>query len=97
MLESCAFNLRKKAATFNKQVNVYKQMTAQMNEKDTASEKTEVDKHDMTYIDDVLTLNQKKFNKYINDHEEHFIATAEKLKSEMTTLTAYVHCTDKHL
>jgi len=97
MLESRAFSLRKKAAMLNKQVNAYEQMTAQMNEEDTASEKTEADKHDMTYIDDVLTLNRKKFNRYIHDHEKHLIATAEKLRSEMTTLTTYVHHADKRL
>jgi len=56
MLENHAFNLRKKAVMLNKQVNAYEQMTAQMNEENTASEKTEADKHDMTYIDDILII-----------------------------------------
>lgn len=46
---------------------------------------------------DNLTLNRKEFERYVIDHEEHLTVTAEKLRSEMATLAAYVNRADKRL
>lgn len=68
-----------------------------MNENDLTSKKNEVAKYKMSYIEKILSLNRKKFNKYINDHKNHFIVTVEKLRSEIIILIIYVHRAKKRL
>lgn len=98
ILRSRALSLRKKASTLTKQADFYEKTIDQMNlAKKSSSKKTALDKHEMIYIEDVLTLSQKKVQRYIVNHEEHLIITAEKLRSEMTDLAVYVHRAKKHL
>ena len=47
--------------------------------------------------EDVLSLNRKEFNRYVIDHEEHLVATAEKLRGEMAGLAHFVHKAEKNL
>ena len=51
----------------------------------------------MSYIQDVLSPSRKEFNKYVQDDEEHLIATAEKLRIETAGLAAFVHGAEKRL
>jgi len=60
-------------------------------------EETALSKHGMIYIGDVLTLSRKEVQRYIVNHEEHLTVTAEKLRSEMAGLAAYVHRAEKRL
>ena len=53
--------------------------------------------HEMKYIKKDLFLNKKEINRYILNHENHFIVTVEKLKSEMTELVAYIQRAEKRL
>lgn len=68
-----------------------------MSENDLALKKNEVVKYEMFYIGEILSLNRKKFNKYINDYEDHFIVIVEKLRSEMIILIIYVYRAEKRL
>ena len=52
---------------------------------------------EMFYIEESLTLNRKKFNRYIKNHENHLSIIAMRLRSEMINLTLFVHRVDKKL
>jgi hypothetical protein len=98
ILRSRALSLRKKASALTKQADSYEKATDQMDLAGKPSPKeTAVGKHGMTYIGDVLTLSRKEVQRYIVDHEEHLTVTAEKLRSEMAGLAAYVHRAEKRL
>ena len=98
ILRSRASSLRKKAAALQKQAQAYEE-TADALEMGSGSlpEETPLAKHGMAFIGESLSLNRKEFNRYIVDHEEHLTVTAEKLRSEMATLAAYVHRAEKRL
>ena len=51
----------------------------------------------MFYIEKSLTLNRKKFNRYIKNHENHLFVIAMRLKNEMINLILFVHRVDKIL
>ena len=97
ILRSRAGNLIKKANALLKQADAYHRAAESMAEDAKAPEDTPIGKHGMTYIGDVLTLSRKEVNKYILDHEEHLTVTAEKLRSEMAGLAAFVHRAEKRL
>ena len=97
VLRSRASNLRKKAQALLKQANAYDTAADAMGESDPAPEEDESAKHGMSFIGEVLSLNRREFNKYVNDHEDHLTATAEKLRSEMANLASYVHRAEKRL
>ena len=54
-------------------------------------------KHDMFFIDDNLTLNKKKFYKYINNYEDYLIVTTKRMRSDMLNLTIFIHRAKKRL
>jgi hypothetical protein len=57
ILRSRALNLRKKASTLTKQTDFYEKMINQMNlARKSSLKKTAFSKHEMIYIEDVLTL-----------------------------------------
>ncbi len=98
ILKSQALSLRKKVFALNKQINAYEKTADQMNiSKQSSSKKISLNKHEMIYIENVLTLSRKKVQQYIVNHEKHLMITAEKLKSEMTDLAVYVHHAEKRL
>ncbi|CAD6585007.1 MAG: hypothetical protein ASARMPRED_001978 [Alectoria sarmentosa] len=98
ILRSRASSLRKKANALQKQADAYDQVVDAMeNQGLTVSEEEPLTKCGMAYIGEVLTLSRKEVNRYIVDHEEHLTATAEKLRSEMAGLAAYVHRAEKRL
>ncbi|CAF9930926.1 MAG: hypothetical protein ALECFALPRED_004760, partial [Alectoria fallacina] len=97
ILRSRATSMRKKALALNKQAEAYEKQADQMEPTQNAPEETPLAKVGMMYIGDTLSLNRKEFNKFILDHEEHLTVTAEKLRSEMATLAAFVHKAEKRL
>ena len=97
VLRSRALNLRKKAAALSKQADAYDQVAESMDTTLPPPEETPLAKAEMSYLRDVLSLNQKEFNRYVIDHEEHLVATAEKLRGEMAGLAHFVHKAEKNL
>ena len=61
------------------------------------SKETNVAKKRITFIEEVLSLNCKKFNNYINNYKNHFIVIVEKLRSEMLDLAFYIYRAEKRL
>ena len=98
-LRNRASSLRKKANALQKQADAYDQAAQAVEDGDltVSGEEAPLAKYGMTYIGEVLTLSRKEVNRYIVDHEEHLTATAEKLRSEMAGLAAYVHRAEKRL
>ena len=97
ILRSRATSLRKKASALQKQADAYEKAADQLQDDADAPEDTGLGKHGMVYIGDVLKLSRKEVNSYIQDHEDHLAATAEKLRSEMAGLAAFVHRAEKRL
>lgn len=89
--------MRKKAAALNKQADAYNREANRIKPDEDAPEEAPLAKHKMKYIGDSLSLNRKEFNKFIIDHEKHLTVTAEKLRSEMTSLIVFVHKAEKRL
>ena len=57
----------------------------------TLSKKTLLIKYDIIYIEELFSLNKKKFKRYIFNYEEHFIITIEKLKNKITIFIIYIY------
>lgn len=72
---------------FEKQTVAYRNETDGMESK--TSDSTEVSheksltKHETNHIGECLSLNRKEANRYILDHEDNLVVTAENLKNEM--------------
>ena len=98
ILRSRASSLKKKGDALIKQAKAYEDMAKNMDpEASKAPEEKPLTKVGMTYLEDVLTLNRKEFDKYVIDHEEHLAATAEKLRNEIAGLTHFIHKAEKRL
>ena len=57
---------------------------------DTISNETSLEKYNIIYIKNVLSLNRKEFNKYIINYKKYFIITIDKLRSEIIKLIIYI-------
>ena len=90
--------MRKKGDALNKQATAYEGMAKKMDpETLEAPEEKSLAKVEMTYLEDILTLDRKELDKYVVDHEEHLAAMTEKLRSEMAGLGHYVRKAEKRL
>ena len=54
-------------------------------------------KYNIIYIREILSLNRKKFNKYIFNYKKYFITTIKKLKSKIIDLIVYIYRINKRL
>ena len=110
ILRSRAFSMRKKTFALNKQIRKYETVvdalkTAMKKEKSIDDDEFSnffenefsLAQMKMFYIEKSLTLNRKKFNRYIKNHENHLFVIAMRLKSEMINLILFVHRVDKKL
>ena len=109
-LRNKASSMKKKASALNKQTRKYETTADAL--KTTMKKEKSIDDDElsnslenespltqvkMSYIEKSLTLNRKKFNRYIKNHENHLSVTAMRLRNEMTSLTLFVHRADKKL
>ena len=97
ILRSRAMSMKKKTLILNKQTEVYEKQINQIKSTQNAPKETLFAKVKMMYIENTLSLNKKKFNKFILDYEKHFIITIEKLRNEITILTTFIHKAKKRL
>ena len=110
ILRSRAFFMKKKTFVLNKQIRKYETIadalkTAMKKEKSIDDDElnnffeneSSLIQMEMFYIEKSLTLNRKKFNRYIKNHENHLFVIAMRLRSEMTNLILFVHRVDKKL
>ena len=110
ILRNKTFFMKKKTATLNRQTREYDTIVdalkTTMNEKKSTNENEfsnflddefSLTQAEMFYIEKSLTLNRKKFNRYIKNHENHLSVIAMRLKREMTSLILFVHRVDKKL
>ena len=94
-------NFNKKIQALLKQFAAYEKTVDKMKIK--TSKKTKVlnekslKTHEMKYIKKHLFLNKKEVNRYILNHENHFIVTVEKFKNEMIEFVAYIQRAEKRL
>ncbi len=58
---------------------------------------TPLSKHCMMLIGNEIPLKKAELNRYIEDHENHLITTAEILRGEMSGLAGYVDHAEKRL
>lgn len=89
--------MRKKALAFNRQAEAYEKTAETMSDFEMPSEETLLAKAGMSYLGDVLSLSRKEFNRYVTDHKDHLMETAEKLQSEMAKLAHFAHKAEKRL
>ena len=61
-----------------------------MKSTNTISNETLLIKHNTIYIENVLSLNRKEFNKYIVNYKKYFIIIIDKLRSEIIEFIIYV-------
>ena len=97
ILHTRALSMRKKALALNRQAEAYKKTAETMSDFEMPSEETLLAKAGMSYLGNVLSLSRKEFNRYVTDHEDHLMATAEKLQSEMAGLAHFAHKAEKCL
>ena len=96
-LRDRASTLRKKAQALKKQAEAYEKEADKIpKDKEDAPprEESSLEQHGMAYIGKVLSLSRKEFERYILDHEDHLLVTAEKHRHEMAGLAAFVHCAE---
>ena len=110
ILRNKAFFMKKKVFALNKQIKKYETVADVL--KTIMKKKKSIDDDEfnnffenefsliqvkMFYIEKSLTLNRKKFNRYIKNHENHLFVIAMRLKNEMINLILFVHRVDKIL
>ena len=98
ILRSRASSLRKKAAALEKQAEAYQKLSEKLLlQGGSMPREIPLSSRGMAFIGDDLAMKKEDVNRYIVDHEDHLAATAEKLRTEMTSLAVYVNRAEKRL
>ena len=89
---------RAKAASWNRQAQLYDDAAAKLEADKETDKEAEVNMDEleneakgMTYLGGEVRLTSEEANAYAEANEAHMIATTERLRCDMSKLAAYVH------
>lgn len=90
--------LFRKVTVYQKQAQTYEKIVVLlMNDENTNIDENELEKSNMTFLRNELSLSHKELNRHLQKEKSHLMTVAEKMQDEMFSLAIYINRVKKRL